>query len=385
MKKIVNAWLLSFVFFGSTFLEASRIFQKSLSDFVKEFPESSCLQCTNNYPFNHAPFPLYSEFSHFFPSQGEHADVFLLEVPKASVLFDVTGSVYINDSFIKEAQIKNLSSFHKSNFVDRKKSSRVTKIPGRVAIISHLYPYCYGHWIFDVLGQLALLEMNNVEYDYLCVPYYTKFMQQSLDIWGIDRSKIIPIVYGASIQADSIIMTTAISQDRPEVRVSSNYYIDFLLLYIQSKMISRVNSLSDKVFNGSEKIFISRKGAKGKRSVLNEDEVFALFEALGFVRYELENFSVAQQVLLFNNAKTVVSFVGSGATNILFCKPGTHYIEITQKMVDATFFFVSDTCKLKYSFINDSTFVDNGSSIWARPEPFPLHKIKEFLAKHPDL
>ena len=385
MKRIVNTWILSLICFVSTFLQASRIYQRSLSEFVKEFPQSSYLQCTNNYSFNHAPFPLYPEDSKFFPSQGEHADIFLLEASKASVLFDVSGYVYINDSFIKETQIKNLSSFHKSNFVDRKNPSRITKIPGRVAIVSHLYPYCYGHWIFDVLGQLALLEINNIEYDYLCIPYYTKFMQQSLDIWGIDRSKIVPIVYGATIQADSVIMATAISQDKPGVRVSCNYYHDFLLMYVRNKMIDGVNSLSEKSYNFPEKIFISRKGAKGKRSVLNEDEVFELFKPYGFVRYELEHLSVSQQILLFNNAKTVISFVGSGAANILFCKPGTNYVEITQKMVDATFFFVSDTCKLKYSFINDSTFVDNGGGIWASPEPFPLHKIEKFLVEHPDL
>ena len=364
---------------------AARIYQRSLENFIQTFPGATCLKSIKGHTFNHASFPLHPEYSHFYPSSGEHPDMFIFQVPQGLAHFDKTGYVYINDSFIKETQIKDLNFFSGQEYIDQGISSKITKIRGRVAIVSHLYPYCYGHWIFDVLGQLAMLEIHNIEYDYLCVPYFTKFMQESLDIWGVDRSKIIPIVLGESIQADSIIMTTALSQDKPGFQTFSNYFVDFLLLYIQSKMISGVYSLPKISFNDSEKIFISRKDAGGKRAIPNENEIFELFKPYGFVRYELGNLSVAQQILLFNNAKTVVSFVGSGATNILFCKPGTHYVEITQKMVDSTFFFISDTCKLKYSFINDSTYLDIGNGVWAAPKLFPPWKIQEFINQNPDL
>lgn len=384
MKIVRSVLLLKLVFFGSAFLEASRIFQRSLSDFVKEFPQSSYLQCTNNYSFNHAPFPLYQDHVNYFPSQGGHIDMFILQVPQGAALFDKTGYVYVNDSFVKETQMGGLNFFNGSDYIDQEAQTDILKISGRVAIVSRLYPYCYGLWFFEILSQLALLEVYGVEYDYLCIPYYEKFMQESLDLWGIDRSKIIPLVTGASIQADVIIMPTSVSGCKVPPSGLVNHYVDFLMKHIHDKILAGVKALNLEA-EYPEKIFISRKDAGGKRAIPNEDEVFALFEPLGFKRYELARLSVAQKISLFNNAKTIVSFLGSGSTNIMFCKPGTHYIEITQKMVEATFFYVGEIFGLKYSAIDDSPGLEVHHGPWTAPVPLSMDKVKEFLAEHPNL
>ncbi|MCX5923343.1 MAG: glycosyltransferase family 61 protein [Candidatus Dependentiae bacterium] len=384
MKFVRNILFVSFICFVSTFLQASRIYQRSLSDFVKEFPQSSYVQCTSNYSFNHAPFPLYQDHVNYFPSQGEHVDMFILEVPQGTALFDKTGYVYVNDSFVKETQMGGLNFFNNQDFIDQEAPSNILKVSGRVAIVSRLYPYCYGLWFFEILSQLALLEVYGVEYDYLCIPYYEKFMQESLDLWGIDRSKIIPMVTTGCIHADVIIMPTSVSGCKVPPSWLVNHYVDFLMKHIHNKILAGVEALKLDT-ERSEKIFISRKDAGGKRAIPNEDEVFALFEPLGFKRYELARLSVAEKISLFNNAKTIVSFLGSGSTNIMFCKPGTHYIEITQKMVEATFFYVGEIFGLKYSAIDDSPGLEVHHGPWTAPVPLSLEKVKEFLVQNPEL
>lgn len=385
MKNLQSMYVLLFAFIMVMPLQAQRIYQQSMLEFMQEFPEARYKQCTNQYEFNHAPFPLYQEFSQsYFPAKGHHNDVFIMEVPNGKAYVDRHGYVHINNRFIKETQIKHLNFFNGQEYIDQNDCHNVKVVSGRVAIVTHLYPYCYGLWIFDVLSQLALLEIHNVEYDYLLIPYGAPHLQETLDIWGIDRSKIIPLYLDVEIQADMIIKPTSVSNDDVSV-VCTNYYIDFLLDHVRNKMLKGLESRNVGC-DFPEKIFISRNDAGGRRAIPNEDDVFALFEPLGFRRYELTSLSMAEKILLFHNAKKIVSFIGSGSTNILFCKPGTHYIEIMQKMVEATFFYIADSFQLKYDVIDDSTYYDlvNGSP-WAPSAPVSLDTVRAFLSDHPGL
>jgi len=370
---------------------ATRIKQLSVLQFVKEFPEATCQQCTHRYPFNMTPYPVFPQVDqNFFPSKGYFTDMFILSIANGTAYRHGSGDVFVNNCFIKETQIKNMNYFSGPEF-DIQDISNIIKVPGRVAVISHIFPECYGHWIFDVLGQLALLEINNVQYDYLCVPYHSKFMKETLDLWGIDHNKIIPLTQNLCIQADTIIMATSVTQTEVMIGKNANYNADFLLKHVSQKLLSGVDlKAAESTQQFSEpslsKIFISRKDAiAGRRFVSNEDEIFALFQPLGFKRYELTALSLPEQIALFHNATTIVSFVGSGSTNIIFCKPGTHYIEIVQKMVDATFFYVSDIFKLNYSYINNSTIPDllYGHQ-HSQEETFPIEKIKNFLSENPE-
>lgn len=363
--------------------------QVSIYDFVKKFPKTSLIQCTKDYQVNYPPFPLYQEkVGECFPHKNLLKDIYIMKVPQAIAYFHKAyyGNTFvsINNCFIEQMQIKNFTLFKKGNSVVMPINNSIKKVAGRVAIIHHLVPNIYGHWIIDVLSQLALLEQYDIKYDYLCVPYYTKFMQESLTLLNIDHQKIIPLQLGTGIQADTIIIPTAVSQERNLVS-NVNYHVDFLLQHIRHRMLQGIADLENQE-GCCEKVFISRKDASGKRAVPNEDEVFALFEPLGFKRYELYSLSMQEQIRLFYHAKTVVSFVGSGSTNILYCKPGTRYVELVQKMVDATFFFIADTCNLQYRCIDDSTVDDLPfQNPWVNLTPFDLKKVKDFIEKNPDL
>lgn len=382
--QLKNIFALSLVLFFQVY--GISIKQVSIPKFMEEYSSTDCIQCTKQYSFDMTPFPLYQDVNNiFFPSKGVFKDIFILQIQNGTALcvqdyYSGLDYLFINNCFIQEMQIKYFNWFTGSQFEIGNIPCDVKKKTGRVAIIAHHFSYIYGHWIFDILGQLALLEMHNVEYDYLCIPHHLKFMKETLKIWNIDSSKIIPLTYPTCIQADTIIISTPVTQIEGFTGPNANYNTDFVLQYIRNKLLSRISTIHEPT-DFSKKVFISRQNTT--RSVPNEDEIFALFEPLGFKRYELTSLSLAEQITLFYNAQSIVSFVGSGSTNIIFCRPGTHFIEIQQNTVDATFFYASDIFRLKYSCINNSTSNDLVHGRLDTPAAiFPLELVEKFLREH---
>jgi capsular polysaccharide biosynthesis protein len=363
------------------------ITEVSATEFAQLNPQAQVLQCTKDYPFNFKPYPLYPEYAQEkFPHQGLFQDMYILSVPNGTAhfcnypLWAINGLIFINDYFIKECQIKNISPFYlnKIKTIEVQQSVHNYTIPGSIAICSHIYPDCYGHFMLDVLCQLALLEIFNIEYDYLCIPYHTKFMQEALNLWGIDQEKIIPLQFNLSVKADTIILPTSTTQIH-DITVNANYTADFLIEYVSKKLLDGVMKKNIHL-QTSSKVFISRKDAHNKRFVPNEDDIFKLFENYGFERYELTKLSLAEQILLFHNAQEIVSFVGSGSLNIIFSQPKTKYIEITQTMLDATFFFLANIADIDYRFIDATNPEDiKHSNPCSRGRSINLEIISNFL------
>ncbi len=362
----------------------------SATEFAQENPQAQVVQCTKDYPFNFKQYPLYSKLGQErFPNQGLFQDTFIISAPLATAhfcnynLWGINGLIFVNNYFIKECQIKDISPFYlnKTTTIEVPTAPDNYYIHGSLAICSHIYPDCYGHFILDVLCQLALLEIFNVQYDYLCIPYHAKFMQEALDLWGIDQKKIIPLRFNLTIKADSIILPTSTTQTQ-KFAPNANYTTDFLIQYVSKKLFT--GALQKNIdFKKSSKIFISRKDAHNKRFVPNEDEIFKLFENYGFARYELAKLSLAQQILLFHNAQEIVSFAGSGALNIIFSKPNTKYVEIVQTMLDATFFFLANIFNLNYCCLDATESYDfKNTHPCSKGRVINLEVISHFLANN---
>lgn len=356
-----------------------RIASISVPKFATLFPQTTVQYCVQNFTQNYHPFPLYQDQAdEFFPAQKTFNDVFILSIPDAMLYCDKAGYFYVNYYFLQETQIKDRTLSDVQSAQNVAISRNYTPVDGKIAIIGHPYPFCYGHWLFDILSQLALLEMNHVNYDFLIIPFKNGFVKDSLILWGIDPSKIIPFRQGIHIRAKTLIIPTVISQTTDCSQKCANYFMHQFLKYTHDKLVPLAKTKNRNAL--SEKIFISRKDANGKRVIPNEDEIFQLFKPFGFERYELTKIPFIEQIALFNNAKIIVSFAGSGGANCMFCKPDTHYIEMTHTMVDATFFFVSQLFNIEYHSINASTIQNLASSNpFADAAEFPIAPIEQFI------
>jgi len=318
------------------------------------------IKCADKLPYKVAPF----EIEPSVPNKIIFDELFTLLIPQGKIQ-GIPGFVVIDNQYVYEfvwaEQPIHLYAILKIP------DDQVRKVLGRVAVIPHTnygnYTNHY-HLIYEILGGLAVLEMNGIEYDWLYIPYDISRVQTILTLWGIDSSKIIsPVDAHFSIQADEVIVPSCLCNINIGFEHYSGQFIHPITMnYVKNKLLKKVEAVSThKVF--SRKIFISRKDSMLRR-ILNEDDVFQLFEPLGFVRYELSKMTVEEQILLFKNAEIMVGEHGAGLTNLLFCNKETMVIELFQRHINMCFWWISSACELQYfpvKLLNMDTEYSGGS------------------------
>lgn len=344
-------------------------------------------KCLQNIFYDFESFPPSS----LYPSSGYCSSCFILEIPQGKVQ-GIRGDVFINNYFIKEMAYGGLWQLLLS--LPLVSPEKIQKISGRVAVISQDLAGYYFHWIQDILGRLALLEINGIEYDYLYVPYDKKYMKETLELWGIDSKKIIsPTGPDFCIEADELIVPSlVVNKNQGVMRYAGFHNNPITMRYVADKLLQAALKKNIDISKFCRKIFISRKDAFNKRRILNEDKIFKMFAKKGFKRYELSSMSVAEQILLFQQADIIVGEHGAGLTNCLFCKSGTKIIEIFQKLIDSCFWWITQVMDLDYMCIqtvpvNGDYFAHYGvepihyRTAWAAQTNVPFDKIKKIAKK----
>lgn len=319
-------------------------------------------------PFSYEPFSL-SIFPKDQPNVGEFDETFVLTIPNGRVCSG-SGWVIVNNCFMTEFiwKRKQLGLLG----LNTTKFENIKKVPGRVAVIAQRGASCYFHWVSEVLGRLAMLEMQGVAYDYVYVACDKPFMKESLILWGIDPAKIIDasLLDNHYIQADELILPSLVSKIKAGYTRFCSYVPEYILRYVQEKLVIGAQNKNIS-FDHKKRVFISRKDSK-VRQMTNEDEVFALFEAKGFERYDLSSLSVQEQIMLFQNAEIVVGCHGAGITNILYCKPETLIIELFQARGSATYCYISQMLGLKYWGVKTMEFSEIKNGFFDTEVPLPI-------------
>lgn len=116
-----------------------------------------------------------------------------------------------------------------------------------------------------------------------------------------------------------------------------------------------------------KRIFISRKDSP-KRAMVNEQEVSAILRERGFEEVILSDLNFSDQIKLFAGAKFVVGAHGAGLTNIGFCKPGAHVLELTRSFTlqrIRIFWELASARGLEFSVLNTDDEVKDHSAPFA--------------------
>ncbi len=95
------------------------------------------------------------------------------------------------------------------------------------------------------------------------------------------------------------------------------------------------------------RIYVSRAG---RRRVINEASLIELLKKYDFTIIEDKPRSVAEQVIIFKNASFILGPHGASFTNIIWCEPGTHLVELfAPSMVVDHFRYLSRIMNMTYS------------------------------------
>jgi hypothetical protein len=110
-----------------------------------------------------------------------------------------------------------------------------------------------------------------------------------------------------------------------------------------------------------KRIYISRHISRvSQRAILNEDDLKPVLKGVGVEYCVLEDMSFIDTILLFKSAEFVSGSHGGGLSWIIFCDPGTKFLEIyKKKRLKEHYTYVAQQCKLQ-SFRFSGVFDDPG-------------------------
>ncbi|WP_078063053.1 glycosyltransferase family 61 protein [Solirubrum puertoriconensis] len=201
----------------------------------------------------------------------------------------------------------------------------------------------YYHWLIDSLPRLHLLQeaglLSSVDY-FLVYNRNHGFVRESLAHLGIGPERIIDVETHRHVQATQLIATTS-------VRGSGNHVPQWAANYLRQAFLPADAALASRF---GPLVYISRRDAS-VRQTRNEAEVEKLLHGYGFETHVLSPYSFAEKVALFAGARIIVSPVGAGLTNLVFCPNGSDLVELfPEHFVVADYLDLATKAGMHYHF-----------------------------------
>jgi capsular polysaccharide biosynthesis protein len=167
------------------------------------------------------------------------------------------------------------------------------------------------HWLFQCLSPLLVARRHGLAEDVnLLVPPLSPTRRASLELAGVVPEQIIELPPTAAAVIDRGIYTNLTSGD-------------FAFLP-HPAIVAGFRGLEDRIARSAHagrRVFISRADATARRMV-NEAELAAALEAVGFDIVVCGVLSLAEQVALFRDARLIVAQHGAALSNLLFAADG---------------------------------------------------------------
>lgn len=167
----------------------------------------------------------------------------------------------------------------------------------------------HSHWLTAHLPKLLLLQARQRLDDVLLPSERPAAMDDSLRLVGIEPERLPTFDAARPLQIGEL---TIVGTDRfrPE------------LLRLVPEACGVASAAAPR-----RRVFISRAKA-ARRRLVNEGDVWPMLEAQGFERVHMEELTVGDQAALMRQTSVLLAPHGAGLTNMMFCPPGVHVIEI---------------------------------------------------------
>lgn len=217
---------------------------------------------------------------------------------------------------------------------------RVERIDRATLVTERVY-HNYSHWLTAHLPKLVLLrergELNNV----ILPPSLPENHRASLRMLGIEPDDF-RVFDPAAVQRVRELTLLSTDRFRPELVRSVRERIMEATSTAGATPTASPTSTAGATGTAASsptagvrpaaatprrRIYISRAGAL-RRRLLNEEDIWPSFAAHGFERVRMEDLPFEAQVELMMDTGVLAAPHGAGLTNMIFCAPGTHVVEI---------------------------------------------------------
>lgn len=194
----------------------------------------------------------------------------------------------------------------------------------------------FCHWIIDTLPRCALLNEFPPDTRVLVPARLHAYQHETLRWLGLEE-RIRP-TSEQHIVVENYFFTAPTGM--------SGAFAPYAVDYLRRTFLNR----RDLAFHTPKKIYIRRVNAG--RGIVNDAEVTALFERLGWGIYDTERLTMAQQIQLFAEAEAVCALHGAALTNLVWCRPGTRVVEIVAStFMNGVYEGISEAAGLDYRFL----------------------------------
>ncbi len=182
----------------------------------------------------------------------------------------------------------------------------------------------YGHWIRDHLARFYWLTKMKIDLsDYTLIstfgedPYHN-YSYERMRNKGFDFENCFSTDKIKHFYSDVLIIPPYVNH---AWNANDTSYDIKESTFLQSIFLQNRNEATT-----SDRIYISRR--KSRRSSPQEAELVEKLSKVGVTEIFLQDYNVSEQATIFNNAKLIIGFHGSGFANLYFCQPGTTIVEI---------------------------------------------------------
>jgi len=237
---------------------------------------------------------------------------------------------------------------------------KLKRIEGKSAVLMAVGSESnYYHFTLDLMPQLRLLQAAGYDLgkiDHFVIrPLREAYQTELLTKAGIRADQILPI----DDRHHYLLSEAILPQRLVAIEHAARWKLDYL------RDLQR-----DSLSTGERRLFVGRSKATTRRLV-NEEEVAASLASLGYEYMEMDSLSVAGQARIFSQAREIVGVHGAALTNIVYCRPGTRFVEIANSRPPAvSYWAIADTLGLDYALCYGQLL---GSVRWREPHILNKH------------
>lgn len=237
-------------------------------------------------------------------------------------------------------------------FVLARRRGAPRSIAGTCVLPAHYWHFNYHHWLVECLPRLrCALETPELAGCPVIVPAdLAPFQRASLDLLGIAEERRLPFDEG-DWQLETLVFPSIGNFSPPELRWVRERLVGGLMGG-RSVTPGAPAPRTGRSTPAPARLYVSRADATTRR-LLNEAEIVAALEPLGFEALTLTGMPLAEQIRRFARAEAIIGPHGSGLTNLLFAPRQAAVVELMPAdQVNHCFWLLANGLGQRYAFLS---------------------------------
>lgn len=208
-------------------------------------------------------------------------------------------------------------------------------LSGNWTSVVSLWSEGFYHWFTDALPRLALLHEFPTETKILVDGPLRAYQRESLQMLGLfNRVRESSEIH--------LVLENYYFSSPPGMTGCTNPYS---VKWLREQFLPHQSKIAT-----PKKFFIQRKGKT--RGIRNEQEVIDFFGSRDWAVVDLEELTLVEQISWFANADAIVGEHGAAFTNLLWCHPGCHVIELcADNFLNGCYEGISLCNQLRHGFV----------------------------------